>query len=168
MYVGIDNGVNGGIVIIDKEARIVYKTPMPVLSISKSNRKEYDIQTISKIFKQYLDDEALVILEKAQPRFRDGTKQAFKTGYGYGVIQGILVALGVNYEIVAPKVWQKKIFKGNTYSDTKMASAMFCKMRWAEEKWTATERSKKIHDGMTDAACMAYYGLLEFKINKIN
>jgi hypothetical protein len=155
-YIGIDNGINGGIIVLDSKQNIISKHIMPVLGKTK---KEYDINVIKYLLDRY-NDNSLIILEKAQPQFRDGRKQAFKTGYGYGVLQGVLTALNISFQIVSPKIWQKKIFEGLQSDDTKTASIMFCKRKWPKEDWTATERSTKYHDGLTDAACMAYYGVL--------
>lgn len=157
-YIGVDPGVNGGICVIDKNHNIIYKTTMPVVGTSK---KEYDVFFIYKILSYYSN--AIVFIEKAQPFYRDGKKQSFKTGFGYGVLQGVLAASNTSFQIVAPKVWQKTVFEGVQSHDTKKDSLLFCKRKWPNEDWTPTERSKKVHDGMTDAACIAYYGLVRSK-----
>jgi len=155
--IGIDNGISGGIVVLDINHNIINKCIMPVFGTTK---KEYDIQSIREFIGQYIEDiNTLAYLERAQPQFRDGSKQAFKTGFGYGVMQGILTSLEVPFQIVAPKIWQKKVFAGLNSDNTKIASALFCKQKWPHEEWKATPRCKKIHDGLTDASCIAYYGL---------
>jgi len=156
-YIGIDNGVNGGISILNNKLEIVEKQVMPVIG---KIRKEYDINGIINVIKPYIK-KSVTILEKAQPQYRDGSKQAFKTGFGYGVIQGILVSSNASYEIISPKIWQKKIFKGLCSKDTKSASILYCMRKYPNEDWTATKRSKKYHDGMTDATCLAIYGKIE-------
>ena len=154
-YIGIDNGVNGGIVVLDKDQNVISKHVMPVLGKST---KEYDINTIRHLLNRY-NANSFAVLEKAQAQFRDGKKQAFKTGFGYGVMQALLIAENIPHQIIAPKIWQKKVFEGLPADDTKTASIMFCKRKWPNEDWTPTERSQKCHDGLTDAACMAYYGV---------
>lgn len=156
--VGIDPGLNGGIVVLDKNHIIVDKTIMPVLG---TNKKEYDILSIKKFLYKYAEDIGLVILERSQPQFRDGKKQAFKTGFGYGVLQASLVGLDISYQIIAPKGWQKVVFDGLNTDDTKLASALFCQQKWPKEDWRRSERAKNMHDGMTDAACLAYYGVIK-------
>lgn len=151
--IGIDPGINGGISVLDRNNNIVFKSVMPVIGTS---RKEYDIINIYNILNKYKN--SICYLEKAQPRFKDGSKQAFKTGFGFGVLQSILVCLKIPHEIISPKQWQKEIFKGLDSKDTKKASVLFCKRRWIEEDWTPTQRAKKEHDGITDATCIAYYG----------
>ena len=150
MIIGIDPGLNGGIVKI-KDGIIVEKCIMPTIG---SPKKEYDILAIVNILK----GANKIILEKAQPRFKDGSKQAFKTGFGFGALQGIIFTLGIPHVLVSPKEWQKQLFAGLPSDDTKLASLMFCQRMWPNEDWTPTERSKKAHDGLTDAACIAYYG----------
>ena len=153
-YIGIDNGLDGGIVILNDQMKILYKCVMPVLGSSK---REYDMITIANVLRKYPG--AQVVLERAQPHFRDGKKQLFKTGHGFGIIQGILTALQLQYIIVAPKDWQKQVFKGLNTDDTKLASALFCQQKWPTEDWRRSDKATKLHDGMTDAACMAYYGI---------
>jgi len=154
-YIAIDNGVSGGIVVLDNNQNIVEKNVMPVIGKS---RKEYDINVLKDILYKYKEN-SFCVLEKAQPHYRDGRKQAFKTGFGYGIMQALLIALQIPHQIISPKTWQKKVFKGLRSKNTKTASIMFCKRKWPKEDWTPTKRSRKCHDGMTDAACMAYYGV---------
>lgn len=153
IYIGLDNGVNGGIVYLNKKLEIVSKHVMPVIG---TTRKEYDLVKLAKLLNK---KNAKVFLEKAQPRYKDGSKQAFKTGYGYGAIQGMLIAMQIPHILISPKQWQKKVFEGLSSTDTKQASLMFCQRTWPKEDWTPTQRSQKAHNGLTDAACIAYYGV---------
>jgi len=159
-FMGIDNGLNGGIVVLDENQNIVKKYIIPIIKIG--NKNEFDIQKINKIFKdidakcEAEENIVYTCLEHAHVRPISGKRACFTTGFCFGLMQGILEALNISYEIVNPKIWQKEIFQGSV-SDTKQASIVFCQRKWTNEKWSATERSKKAHDGMTDAACMALY-----------
>ena len=155
-YIGIDNGLKGGIIVLDEKQKVIASHVMPVIGTTK---KEYDIQAITKILLSHNTD-VICMLEKAQPQFRDGGKQAFKTGYGYGVMQGLLTALNIPFQIIPPKKWQKIVFDGLNQTDTKLASALFCKRKWPLVGWKATQRCTTDHDGLTDAACIAYFGCL--------
>jgi hypothetical protein len=158
IFIGIDNGLSGGIVAINEKQEIIGRCVMPVI---KGKKTDYDIGKIynflSRINDVFINQDIFVALEKAHVRPVSGKRACFMTGFGYGVMQGILKALGVSYEIVSPKDWQKEILKGMNTGDTKKDSIMFCKRKWPKEDWTATERSKKEHDGLTDAGCMALY-----------
>lgn len=155
LYIGIDNGLNGGIAIIDDKQEIINLKPMPII---KGIKTHYDIITISDLFKttsQFC--KCYVMLEKSHVRPISGKRASFMTGYGYGLMQGILTTLGISYEIVNPKEWQEEILKGMNTGDTKTDSIMFCKRKYPNVKLTPTERSTKPHDGMSDALCMAVY-----------
>lgn len=151
--IGIDNGINGAISVLDEDKEIIEKIIMPTIG---KGRKEYNLPEIFKFLEKYSKD-SKCILEKAQPRFRDGSKQAFKTGYGFGVMEMALTALKIPYIIVTPQAWQKQILKGINCADTKKASALYCTRRYPNEDFTPTLRAKKIHDGLTDATCIAGY-----------
>jgi hypothetical protein len=153
IYVGIDNGGKGGLVAIDEDENIVAMTVMPML------KKDYDVSGIIDFFKKidFHDSKINVVLEKAHTLPTNGCKSNFTTGIRYGLMQGILSALNISYQIVGPKVWQKNIFQGDTVKDTKEASIKFCLQKYPQEMWKGSERCAKYHDGITDACCMACY-----------
>lgn len=152
-YIGIDNGLNGGIVCIDNEQKIVWKKTMPV--IKDKGKTEYSIYEIIKLFEEVVVPEKVKVhLEKAYVRPISGKRACFMNGYGYGLIQGILESLNLSYEIVTPQTWMKNL---EINSKNGKGSILFCQRKWPKEKWCATERSKKPHDGLTDAACLALY-----------
>ena len=154
LYVGIDNGLNGGIAVINRAQSVIGKWVMPVI---KSKKTEYDVNRIVEILKEIKNRKnTFVMLEKAHVRPISGKRACFMNGFGYGIMQGILSSLNMSYEIVDPKVWQKNLFEGVT-SDTKTASINFCKKKFPNIDLKATERTTKDHDGIADAICMAVY-----------
>jgi hypothetical protein len=158
LYIGIDNGLNGGIVMLDKNQNILYKYIMPTIKIG--GKSEYDVQNIIRILNVLEPAEAFVCLEKSHVRPVSGKRACFMNGFGYGLMQGIIESIGMSYEIVKPQVWMKELEIDS--KDTK-GSIPFCQRKWPKENWTATEKSKKPHDGLTDAACLALYN---FRRNK--
>lgn len=153
-YIGIDNGLNGAIAVI-KGKDIVFKTPMPTVKTGDS-KNEYDCQTIVEILKKYPD--SIVIIEKAHAMPLQGVTSMFNFGKSFGMMIGILTTLQFRYHIVHSKTWQKAVFRDQPHEDTKRASAVVAKRLFPKESFLPTERSKKIHDGLTDAVLMAYYG----------
>ena len=79
------------------------------------------------------------------------------------MMQGILASLKLRYELVHPKTWQKLLFNGLAHDDTKDASGQMAQRLFPGVDWRATERCKKLHDGLTDAACLAVYGQRIYK-----
>lgn len=155
IFIGIDNGLDGGIVVIDKDEQIRGSTVMPTIN---QDKKEYDIKRIvsTLCLSKFIDSKIMVILEKAQVHPISGKRACFMTGYGYGVIQGILNSLDFPYQVVAPNEWMKNVLN-NTKKDKK-ASIEYCLRKYPNNDWKRTERSTTIHSGLTDACCMAIYG----------
>lgn len=157
IYIGIDNGINGAMTVM-KDGKIIDKIIMPTI-LSTKNKKEYDMQGIIKFLEKYI--KATVILEKAHAMPILGSVQAFNFGRGYGIMLGILSALKMSYTIVHPKTWQKSMFRDINHKDTKQASAIIAQRLFPNENFRATERSKKVHDGITDSALICYFGYKE-------
>ena len=159
-YIGIDNGLSGGITVIDENQKIIESIVMPVI---KGKKTEYDIGKIVIFFQDFHEpSNVYVCLEKAHVRPISGKRASFMTGYGYGLMQGILECCGMSYGIVSPNEWMKDILKGNDTKDKK-GSILWCKRKYPRQDWRATDRSKKMHDGKTDSCALAVYC---FRMNK--
>ncbi len=152
--IGIDGGLNGGICVLDGYT-IVELMVMPTVKMTAS-KNEYDTTTILEVLRRYPDAE--VVLEKAHAMPLLGSVQAFRFGLCYGQMLGILAAEEMRYHIVHSKSWQGKILKDQPKGDTKAASAIVARRLFPKQDFTATVRAKKIHDGLTDATLLAYYG----------
>jgi hypothetical protein len=50
------------------------------------------------------------------------------------------------------------MLRDQPHGDTKKASAIIAKRLFPGETFLATERCKKVHDGLTDATLLALYG----------
>lgn len=154
-YIGIDNGLSGGIAILESR-KIIELMSMPTV-VGSNNRKEYDILAIIKILEKHKKG-ATMIIEKAQAMPILGSVQAFSFGKLYGIMLCLAVALKIPHSIVHARTWQKEMFRDISSDNTKQASAIIAKQLYPEQTFLATERSKKIHDGLTDAILIATYG----------
>lgn len=160
LFLGVDNGLNGGIVGINEKQEIVIKKIMPII---KGDKNDFDVNAIAKIFEDLGDayeGQVFVMLEKAQTRPVQGIRAAFSTGLCYGIFQGVLESNQLSYEVVNPTVWMKVVLAGFNSEDKKV-SIQWCQRKWPNENWKATERSTKPHDGLTDAAAIAVYCYLK-------
>ena len=154
-YIGIDNGLSGGIAIIE-DRQIIELLTMPIIKGSHT-RNEYDITAIINILEKHKEN-ATLIIEKAQAMPVLGSVQAFSFGKLYGIMLGLAVALKIPHVIVHARTWQKEMFRDINTDDTKKASAIIATQLFPEQSFLATERCKKIHSGLTDAILLAEYG----------
>lgn len=155
--IGIDPGKQGALALVGKK-RIYQLTIVPL-----TGSGEYDIDemfsVVYNIFHSKNDIKAVIERQAAQPI--QGVKSAFNMGYGFGIWETLLLTIGIPYEVVKPKEWQKEMFKGlspGERKNTKSASAQIAKRLFPKQDFTKSERARKDHDGMTDAVCIAVYG----------
>jgi len=81
---------------------------------------------------------------------------SFNFGMGYGMWIGIVVGLGLPYELVTPQRWQKEMLAG--MQGGKDASCIRAQELFPEADLRLGPRSKKLHDGRADALLLAEFG----------
>jgi len=156
-FIGVDPGLNGGIVIINQQEDIISKYIMPVI---KDEKTIYDIISLKLLIdnfkKQYLLNNIYFFLEQAHVRPISGKRACFMNGYGFGLLRGILSEPGTMVEIVSPGRWMNSL--GIKNIDKQKGSINFCLNKYPNENWCATNRCTNVHNGLTDACCIALYG----------
>jgi len=114
-FCGIDCGFTGGISIIlknDLDNPIVYKMPV-IKEVKKVNGKTktkqyYDLLEIRKIFKNNLNKNSIIFVEKVSNMPGEGSTSTFNFAKGFGNIEGLIVGLfGHPPILVTPQSWKK-------------------------------------------------------------
>lgn len=164
IFLGIDNGLSGGLAFVDDKEEIRGVMSMPVI---KGKKTEYHIGMIVNSIRlmHVVEKDMVAILEQAAVRPISGKRACFMTGLCYGVMQGILNTLGISCIIVTPNQWMKDILKGTNKEDKK-GSIKYCLRKYPNYTFTATEKSRVPHDGMTDAVCLALWGVRNVGVKK--
>lgn len=72
--------------------------------------------------------------------------------------QGLLVGMGIPYEVISPRYWQKVMLANVNTEDTKLASILVAKRIWPKEDWRKSQRATKDDHGLTDAALIGEFG----------
>jgi len=154
---GIDNGLDGGIVALNPAGTLVFKTPMPTIKLGK--KRDYNMTDLIVILSPTQLTHVTVYIENATARPGQGVTSTFRTGYGFGLMLGLLAGLGVSYTVVSPRTWQNVMFKGlPAHAKPKEKSILAAQRLWPTVTWTKSARASKPHDGTTDAALIAEYG----------
>ena len=149
--VGIDPGKTGALALAThievEQMEVMPEFPKSILEILKSWKPDH------------------VFLEKAQAMPKNGAVSMFKYGVSYGEIRGLLIAMAIPFTLVPPRTWAKVMHKGADGKDTtaKEKSKEIAHRIFPHLNFLATERSKKPHDGLIDAALIAEYGRRELK-----
>lgn len=175
--IGIDNGFDGGIAHIYADGRAI-ATVMPTLNFTAAPRKgkkhdrtvrEYDEGAINELLLGFDNTNSFAFIEHAQAQSRydpqlkrhvpQGSVTNFNTGFGFGLLRGMLAARMIPYQIVRPQAWQKVMFDGMTNTaDTKTLSAIVAGRLFPDLDLRKSERCRTPHDGKTDALLIAEYG----------
>ena len=153
--IGIDPGIKGGICTLDGPKNMGLH-PMP------TSGKSIDWNMVIFHVGVFEGGSDLAVIEKVMPlpaKIRGGVG-SLTSGINYGGIIGILTTLEIPFIEVPPQTWMKTVFAGHAWKKQKKYSTIWAPKRWPKVEFKASERCKKIHDGMTDAACLAEYGRL--------
>lgn len=172
----VDPGKDGGVCFLDIE------TNKPELfTIPRFTNKEVDLINLNEIITAFDHDANIIhcILENTHSIFGTGARSNFQFGWINGVLEMAIAANNIPYTKVNPKEWQKVAWQGvepvkistgkktkdgnlKYKTDTKATSLVAANRLFPNESFLPTERSKKPHDGLIDAALMAWYGKVKF------
>lgn len=161
LYVGIDPGMSGGLAAIGDD--IVMVTSMPVIKGTKGGTKNaIDVRGIKEWFAKLkngggreLRKIKTVVIEKVHAMPKQGVTSSFNFGVNYGIVQGVVGAIGLPLVFVTPQAWKKEILAG-TLKD-KSAAIQYVRGKYPDVSLRQTERCRVDHDGMAEAICMAEY-----------
>jgi crossover junction endodeoxyribonuclease RuvC len=155
-YIGIDPGISGGVAVIEdgKPVRF-FDTPSFIVKKGKRNASVYDIPGMVRIFHEIVTDEeqAFVTMEKVGAMPDQGVVSVFNFGMGFGIWQGILVALQLRYELVHPVRWKKLLMQD--MEKEKDASRIRAMQLFPQ---AAGMLNLKKHHNRADALLLAHYG----------
>lgn len=146
VYIGIDPGAKGS---------------MCVISNGKVLFKDFDLKDYSSTLKAFLDTndtELMVAIEKVHAMPGQGVSSSFSFGQRLGELEGMLTALQIPYELVAPKDWQKACGIP-AKSDKKGIASVIQKLYPTAELYG---NKGGLRDGRSDALGLAHFIRLKY------
>ena len=157
--IGIDPGKTGYIVEIDN-MKYANEYIIPTLSASKKTAKrDYNVSDLWSVIKVACEGVSLVVIEKQQARpAPEGRGSIFSTGRGFGLVEGMVAAMGVPYIMPHPKTWQKVMLRDIPGTNTKSRSIIAASRLFPNVSLKRTERCRKPDHNKADAILLAVYG----------
>ena len=146
VYIGIDPGAKGS---------------MCLISNGKVLFKDFDLKDYSSTLKAFLDTddtELMVAIEKVHAMPGQGVSSSFSFGQRLGELEGMLTALQIPYELVAPKDWQKACGIP-AKSDKKGIASVIQKLYPTAELYG---NKGGLRDGRSDALGLAHFIRLKY------
>lgn len=146
-YIGIDPGLTGGIVALNKGGGIVElesfdgRNPLEVIKNVLDNTSRHgDIDTI--------------MLEQVSAMPGQGVASMFNFGRSYGAIVGLAYGLGYNLNLVTPQVWQRILADDGSFDGPKDRIRRAIVAEGLEKRVTL---KRSMHQGVCDAYFIAKY-----------
>lgn len=162
LFVGIDPGLDGALVVLDAGGMIVQQEVLPVIPAGRG-RRTYDVPGLVSMLKTLAETGDLCVTLEQALIFRGQGLASTAAGIGgQRLIEGILAALQIRFQVVHPKTWQRGILTGCAAKDSKAAAQIVAGRLWPHNSWLKSEACRTPHVGLIDAALLAEYGRRTF------
>ena len=102
----------------------------------------------------------LVVVEAVQLRAHQGLAPQARAAYGIGIVVGTVSALGWPRESPTPTHWHRVLSMPASPQDPKAPVIAWCARRFPQLDLFPGARRKRPHDGIADAAAIAWFGVL--------
>lgn len=150
VVLGIDPGRKGAYAVIT-DGRLQFSAPLPYAG------DELDISRLASAIASFGVDEA--ILEKVHAMPGQGVVSMFTFGRSYGELRGMIKTQGIPLFEPTPQAWKKIVLAGTDWKGSKAAAVEHVIRRYPAAN-LYPGRTRKAHDGVADAICLAEYGVL--------
>lgn len=150
IFVGIDPGVSGALGVLSASGQALSAMPLPLIPW-QGKKRIVDGAALASMFKTLTQANVQVFaaLEHAQAFPKQGISGTFNYGVGFGVVWGVLQALGISHQLVRPKIWQK-VMTASGAGDPKDRARAAASHLWPAGGYT--------QDGIIDALLIADFG----------
>lgn len=160
IYIGIDNGISGGIVALSEtHGQIIAMTATP----SKKSRKgnEVDMRAVFRWLSTELPgfQNACFVIEEPNNAMTKST--AASMAGSFHAFRGMFEVKFYRWHRITPQQWQKEMLPGCAAGDTKPRARSKAAELWPTKTFLATPQSKKPHEGLIDAALIAEYARIK-------
>ena len=150
VIIGIDPGLSGAIAELD--SGVILVSDMPTFAVKRGNktRRFVDPVRLAAILRiLYSPDH--IILEEVASMPKQGVASTFSFGRAFGIVEGVIGALGIPVTYVRPAVWKREMkLTADKGQSQLLATHLFPK--------DAGQWPLKKHDGRAEAALLAEYG----------
>ncbi len=151
VYVGIDPGAKGYVCVWWATCKEYEHCPIA------------DTDNLKKLLREVAQCYAVAAIESVHSMPRQGVSTTFTFGKNYGIVLGMLMAYGIPYVEVAPRVWQMEMWSPGDKIlrdgkvDTKLTSYSAARRLHPSMVFKRTERCKTFDDNKVDATLLCDY-----------
>lgn len=148
---GVDPGLSGAVCFYNASTGDVETIDMPSLTLQRGgkSKSEVDPHALAGLLWKRHCDHAFVEKVGAMPG--QGTSSMFSFGKSYGVVLGVIAALGIPLTLVSPVKWKRTLGVTDGKDGARARASQL--MPAAADQWSL----KKDH-GKAESALLALYG----------
>lgn len=149
LVLGVDPGVSGALAVLDAGGVLVDHLHMPVIQGGK--RARVNAAAVAQFLLGFQDQRLIAYVEQVGAMPGQGTASMFSFGHAAGTVEGVLAALGIPLELVAPAAWKRYYGLIGKPKDAARARAV--------QLYPQAPLSRKKDCALADALLLARYGL---------
>ena len=150
MIIGIDPGLDGAIAWLADDLAFAEVKDMPTMALTLGRRQVNAAELAKMIRMELYRIPKTVYLERVSAMPGQGVSSMFSFGTSYGVVLGVLGALGYPVELVTPQQWKKRA--GLIGKEKEAARTL------AQQLYPQAELGRKKDIGRADALLIARFG----------
>lgn len=152
MIIGADPGISGAIATLSASGQFIDVFDMPTVIANKSsNRQMVNAYELANLLRKTVIEsrgDVVAITEGVQAMPQQGVSSVFAFGKSYGILLGVLAALGVSTHIVSPRKW-KGFFSLGAEKDQSR--------ELAQRMWPTAPLALKKHHGRAESLLLAKF-----------
>ncbi len=156
-YLGVDNGVSGGIALVDAEGVLRFSCSMPIQKTRKGN--EINVMELCRAIDQFHsqsrrwgDTNITVVIE--EPGGSKSAKAATSMAGAFHATRALVEHMRFKLVRITPQQWQKPMLKCKT-GDTKPVALQLASSLWPGADFKRTIACRTADMGIVDAALIA-------------
>ena len=110
MRVGVDCGLQGAIALLMNDFQLLEVTDMPIMAKSK-NKNQVNPAVLATIMDKYqrkYRSDITVYVEAVSAMPGQGVSSMFGFGVSFGIVQGVVAAVGLPMVLVTPVAWKRR------------------------------------------------------------
>lgn len=149
---GIDPGVSGACGLLTSTGDFLDVFDVPTVLANKSSKRQMvspaELAALVRMRLEEAGGALVAITENVNAMPEQGVASVFAFGKSYGILLGVVAALGIQLHVVAPARW-KAFFALGRDKD--------CSRELAQRMWPAAPLGLKKHHGRAEALLLAKY-----------
>ena len=156
MILGVDVGLHGALALIDDDDMCRQIWDMPTTPKTHGKGEEVNARLLADIVDEAADSakaDITVYIEAVSSMPGQGVASMFSFGQSFGIVLGVVAALGLQYRLVRPQQWKRSM---GLIKRDKGASRALAMQRYPE---VASSLSRVKDDGRAEALLIAAWGL---------